>query len=143
MNNKKARKKGGAKMNGLTPGGKTNRSMNNLASKTIRKAANSKRKPQYTDSGQNYRDANNKFISGSRVDEGELSPVIRKSPERPFVKASKDSMYSGEKLYLTNKPLQIRESTRGQMKTGVKVGKAMKTGVKVERALKSVSGRAK
>jgi len=113
MNLKKGRKKGGAKMNGLTPGGKTNRSMNNLASKTINKAANSNRKPQYTDSGQNYRDANNKLVKGPNIDEGELSQVIRKSPERPFVKAGKDSMYAGEKLYLTDKPLQIRNSTRG------------------------------
>ena len=33
--------------------------------------------------------------------------LIRKSPERPYVKASKQSMYSGEKLYLNNKPLKI------------------------------------
>jgi len=99
-------------MNGLTPGGKTNRSMNNLASKTIKKAANSNKKPQYTDSGQNFRDANNKLVKGTNVDEGELSSVMRKSPERPFVKASKESMYSGEKLYLTNKPLKIRKATR-------------------------------
>ena len=79
-----------------TPAGSKNSRMTNLGAK----AMNSK-KPQYTDSGQNYKDANNRFISGSRVDEGELSSVIRKSPMRPYVKASKDSMYSGEKLFLT------------------------------------------
>ena len=126
MNNKKARKKGGAQMNGLTPGGKTNRSMNNLASKTIRKAANSKRKPQYTDSGQNFMDANNKLVKGTNVDEGELSSVMRKSPQRPFVKASKESMYSGEKLYLTDKPLQIRNSTRGKIGVPVSTSKISK-----------------
>jgi len=98
---------GASKRNGLTPGGKTNRSMTNLGAKTINKAANSNKKPQYTDSGQNYRDANNRRVLGTNVDEGELSPVIRKSPERPYVKASKQSMYSGEKLYLNNKPLKI------------------------------------
>ncbi len=82
----------GASMKGTPPGSR----MQNLAKKAM-----NKKPAQYTDSGQNYKDANNKFISGSRVDEGELSPVIRKSPMRPYVKASKDSMYSGEKLFLT------------------------------------------
>ncbi len=82
----------GAAMKGTPPGSR----MQNLAKKAM-----NNRPAQYTDSGQNYRDANNRFISGSRVDEGELSPVIRKSPMRPYVKASKDSMYSGEKLFLT------------------------------------------
>ena len=59
-----------------------------------------KRQEEYTDSGMNYRDANSKLIKGSQVDEGELSSVVRKSPERPYVKGSKDSMYAGEKLYL-------------------------------------------
>lgn len=58
------------------------------------------KKEEYTDSGMNYRDANSKIIKGSQVDEGELSSVIRKSPERPYVKGGKDSMYAGEKLYL-------------------------------------------
>jgi len=57
-------------------------------------------KNEYTDSGMNYRDANNKVVKGSQVDEGELSSVIRKSPERPHVVGSKDSMYANEKLYL-------------------------------------------
>lgn len=82
----------GASMKGTPPGSR----MQNLAKKAI-----NKKPAQYTDSGQNYRDANNKFISGSRVDEGELSPVIRKSPMRPYVKGGKDSMYAGEKLFLT------------------------------------------
>ncbi len=82
----------GAAMKGTPPGSR----MQNLAKKAM-----NNRPAQYTDSGQNYRDANNRFISGSRVDEGELSPVIRKSPMRPYVKASKDSMYAGEKLFLT------------------------------------------
>jgi hypothetical protein len=117
MNNKKARKKGGAQMNGLTPGGKTNRSMNNLASKTIRKAANSKRKPQYTDSGQNFMDANNKSIKGTTVDEGRLSRVINRSPRRPHVIAFEGALPNQsktERLYLDDKPLQIRNSTRGK-----------------------------
>jgi len=121
-------KKTGKKSNGLTPGGKSNRSMTNLATNAM-----NKRPAQYTDSGQNFKDANNNMIKGSQVDEGELSPVIRKSPMRPYVEGGKDSMYSGEKLYLTDKPLQIRNSTRAQMKTGVKV----------KRALKSASGIAK
>lgn len=58
------------------------------------------KKEEYTDSGMNYRDANSKIIKGSQVDEGELSSVIRKSPERPYVKGGKDSMYADEKLYL-------------------------------------------
>lgn len=98
---KRYNKSHGASVPGTPPGSKIDRSMSNLASKAIRKASNSKKKPQYTDSGQNYRDANNKFISGSRVDEGELSAVKRKSPYRPYVKASSESMYPGEKLYLT------------------------------------------
>ena len=108
-------KKTGKKSNGLTPGGKSNRSMTNLATQAI-----NKKPAQYTDSGQNFKDANNNMIKGSQVDEGELSPVIRKSPMRPFVVGSKDSMYPGENLYLSNKPLQIRSSTRGQMAQGVK-----------------------
>lgn len=106
---------GASQKNGLTPGGKTNRSMTNLGKKAI-----NKKSPQYTDSGQNYRDANNKLVKGTKVDEGELSPVVRKSPERPYVKASKQSMYSGEKLYLTNKPLKIgsikHEKVHGKIK---------------------------
>jgi hypothetical protein len=57
-------------------------------------------KDEYTDSGMNYRDANSKVVKGSQVDEGELSSVIRKSPERPHVVGSGDSMYANEKLYL-------------------------------------------
>tara|TARA_R110000772_G_scaffold141494_1_gene251134 strand:- start:45 stop:566 length:522 start_codon:yes stop_codon:yes gene_type:complete len=114
-------KKTGKKSNGLTPGGKSNRSMTNLATQAI-----NKKPAQYTDSGQNFKDANNNMIKGSQVDEGELSPVIRKSPMRPFVVGSKDSMYPGENLYLSNKPLQIRSSTRGQMAQGVKDIKSTK-----------------
>jgi hypothetical protein len=95
---------GASKRNGLTPGGKTNRSMTNLGTKTINKAANSNKKPQYTDSGQNYRDANNKGVLGTNVNEGALSPVIRKSPERPHVKVGEGSEFSGEKLYLGGNP---------------------------------------
>lgn len=85
----------GASLPGVPAGSKSKR-MTNLATKAI----NSK-KPQYTDSGQNYKDANNRLVSGSQVDEGEISSVIRKSPMRPYVKGGKDSMYAGEKLFLT------------------------------------------
>ena len=79
----KTNRHGASQKNGLTPGGKTNRSMTNLGTKAINRAANSGRKPKYTDSGQNYRDANNKSIQGTNVDEGRLSRVIKKSPRRP------------------------------------------------------------
>lgn len=79
-----------------TPAGSKSKRMTNLGTKAM-----SSKKPQYTDSGQNYKDANNRLVSGSQVDEGELSPVIRKSPMRPYVKGGKDSMYAGEKLFLT------------------------------------------
>lgn len=95
----KTNRHGASQKNGLTPGGKTNRSMTNLGKKAI-----NKKSTQYTDSGQNYRDANNKLVKGTNVDEGELSPVIRKSPERPYVKVGKGSEFSGEKLYLGGNP---------------------------------------
>ena len=85
----------GAAMNGTPPGSR----MQNLA----KKAMNS-RPAQYTDSGQNFKDANNKFVSGLQVDEGELSKVIRKSPERPYVMAKPGALKNQktkEKLYLT------------------------------------------
>ena len=132
---KRYNKSHGASVPGTPPGSKIDRSMSNLASKAIRKASNSKKKTQYTDSGQNYKDANNKFISGSRVDEGELSAVKRKSPYRPYVKASSESMYSGEKLFLTK--------DKGSMMKTSEPLKKMKTGKKVQRELRSVPGRAK
>lgn len=85
----------GASMNGTPPGSR----MQNLAKKAM-----NKRPAQYTDSGQNFKDANNKFISGLQVDEGELSKVIRKSPERPYVIAKPGALKNQktkEKLYLT------------------------------------------
>lgn len=85
----------GAAMNGTPPGSR----MQNLAKKAM-----NKRPAQYTDSGQNFKDANNKFISGLQVDEGELSKVIRKSPERPYVIAKPGALKNQktkEKLYLT------------------------------------------
>lgn len=96
----------GAAMNGTPPGSR----MQNLAKKAM-----NKRPAQYTDSGQNFKDANNKFISGLQVDEGELSKVKRKSPYRPYVKtlptheipmrpssaALPGGGKPGEKLYLT------------------------------------------
>ena len=116
----KTNRYGASQRNGLTPGGKTNRSMNNLGTKTINKAANSNKKPQYTDSGQNYRDANNKGVLGTNVDEGELSPVIRKSPERPYVKAGKGSEFSGEKLYLGGNPRYDNYMPAGKLKKKTK-----------------------
>jgi hypothetical protein len=128
---KRYNKSHGASVPGTPPGSKIDRSMSNLASKAIRKASNSKKKPQYTDSGQNYKDANNKFISGSRVDEGELSAVKRKSPYRPYVKASSESMYSGEKLYLTkSKGAMSKKGAPTKRKKG-------------QRELRSVTDRAK
>ncbi len=85
----------GSSMKGTPPGSR----MQNLA----KKAMNS-RPAQYTDSGQNYKDANNKFVSGLQVDEGQLSKVIRKSPERPYVMAKPGALKNQktkEKLYLT------------------------------------------
>lgn len=85
----------GASMKGTPPGSR----MQNLAKKAM-----NKRPAQYTDSGQNFRDANNKFVRGLQVDEGELSKVIRKSPERPYVVAKPGALKNQktkEKLYLT------------------------------------------
>lgn len=85
----------GASMKGTPPGSR----MQNLAKKAM-----NKRPAQYTDSGQNFRDANNKFVSGLQVDEGQLSKVIRKSPERPHVVAKTGALKNQktkEKLYLT------------------------------------------
>jgi len=84
----------GASMKGTPPGSR----MQNLAKKAM-----NKRPAQYTDSGQNFRDANNKFVSGLQVDEGQLSKVIRKSPERPYVMAKPGALKNQkttEKLYL-------------------------------------------
>jgi len=104
----KTNRYGASQRNGLTPGGKTNRSMTNLGTKTINAAANSNQKSQYTGSGDNYRDANNNKVSGLKVDEGRLSSVVRKSPERPHVVASPGALKNQggitEKLYLDGKP---------------------------------------
>lgn len=100
----------GAAMNGTPPGSR----MQNLAKKAM-----NKRSAQYTDSGQNFRDANNKFVSGLQVDEGELSKVIRKSPERPYVVAKPGALKNQktkEKLYLTKeksvKSTPARQNTK-------------------------------
>ena len=85
----------GASINGTPPGSR----MQNLAKKAM-----NKKPAQYTDSGQNFIDANNKFVSGLQVDEGQLSKVIRKSPERPYVIAKPGALKNQktkEKLYLT------------------------------------------
>lgn len=42
-------------------------------------------KKEYTDSGMNYRDANNASIDGGTVDEENLSNIKTKSPYRPYV----------------------------------------------------------
>ena len=113
----KTNRYGASVRNGLTPGGKTNRSMTNLGTKTINAAANSNQKPQYTGSGQNYRDANNSKVSGLQVDEGRISPVVRKSPERPHVVASPGALKNQggitEKLYLDGKP-EMKAMKRGE-----------------------------
>ena len=113
----KTNRYGASVRNGLTPGGKTNRSMTNLGNKTINAAANSNQKPQYTGSGQNYRDANNSKVSGLQVDEGRISPVVRKSPERPHVVASPGALKNQggitEKLYLDGKP-EMKAMKRGE-----------------------------
>ena len=100
-----------------TPAGSKSKRMTNLATQSIQK-----KKPQYTDSGQNYKDANNRLVSGSQVDEGEISSVIRKSPMRPHVVGGRDSMYSGEKLFLTKDKGSMMRTTKPlkQMKQGVK-----------------------
>jgi hypothetical protein len=96
----------GAAMNGTPPGSR----MQNLAKKAM-----NKRPAQYTDSGTNYRDANNVIIKGATVDEENLSNIKRKSPYRPYVKtlptheipmrpnsaALPGGGKPGEKLYLT------------------------------------------
>lgn len=48
-------------------------------------------KDEYTDSGMNYRDANNASIKGTTVDEGHLSNVKTKSPYRPHVETEQTS----------------------------------------------------
>ena len=91
----------GASLPGTPAGSKSKRSsMTNLATTSI-----NKRPAQYTDSGQNYRDANNNLVKGTQVDEGEISSVIRKSPMRPHVVGGKESMYSGEKLFLSKEKM--------------------------------------
>ena len=113
----KTNRYGASVRNGLTPGGKANRSMTNLGTKTINAAANSNQKPQYTGSGQNYRDANNSKVSGLQVDEGRISPVVRKSPERPHVVASPGALKNQggitENLYLDGKP-EMKAMKRGE-----------------------------
>jgi hypothetical protein len=48
------------------------------------------KKEKYTDSGMNYRDANNVRIKGSTVDEENLSNIKSKSPYRPYVETTQD-----------------------------------------------------
>jgi len=128
----KTNRYGASVRNGLTPGGKTNRSMTNLGTKTINAAANSSQKPQYTGSGQNYRDANNSKVSGLQVDEGRISPVVRKSPERPHVVARPGALENQggitENLYLDGKP-EMKAMRRGEKLIPAK--KAMKTAGKL------------
>ena len=111
--------------------------MTNLGNKTINAAANSNQKPQYTGSGQNYRDANNSKVSGLQVDEGRISPVVRKSPERPHVVASPGALKNQggitENLYLDGKP-EMKAMKRGAKLTPAK--KAMKTAGKLTPAKK-------
>ena len=130
---------GASNRNGLTPGGKTNRSMTNLGTKTINAAANSNQKPQYTGSGQNYRDANNSKVSGLQVDEGRISPVVRKSPLRPHVVASPGALKNQggitENLYLDGKP-KMKAMRRGEKLIPAK--KAMKRGEKLTPAKKAM-----
>jgi len=71
-------------------------------------------KKEYTDSGMNYRDANNASIDGGTVDEENLSNIKTKSPYRPYVETTQTSKVPmrpnsaalpgggepGEKLYL-------------------------------------------
>ena len=127
----KTNRYGASQRNGLTPGGKTNRSMTNLGTKTINAAANSNQKPQYTGSGQNYRDANNSKVSGLQVDEGRISPVVRKSPERPHVVASPGALKNQggitEKLYLDGKP-EMKAMRRSEKLIPIK--KAMQQSMK-------------
>jgi hypothetical protein len=111
--------------------------MTNLGTKTINAAANSNQNPQYTGSGQNYRDANNSKVSGLQVDEGRISPVVRKSPERPHVVASPGALKNQggitENLYLDGKP-EMKAMRRGEKLTPAK--KAMKTAGKLVPAKK-------
>ena len=133
----KTNRYGASVRNGLTPGGKANRSMTNLGTKTINAAANSNQKPQYTGSGQNYRDANNSKVSGLQVDEGRISPVVRKSPERPHVVASPGALKNQggitENLYLDGKP-EMKAMKRGEKLTPAK--KATRTAGKLTPAKK-------
>ena len=79
-------------------------------------------KKEYTDSGMNYRDANSNVVKGSQVDEGEISSVVRKSPERPYVVGGKDSMYANEKLYL-DKAAKMVATHPSQQRMGNMVNK--------------------
>jgi len=98
-------------MNGITPGGKQNRSFNkvgetfsNLKSKAL------KNKEKFTTYGlpEKLYDANDEPINTKDIDEGELSSIkteYGKIPfkNRKFVRASSDSGYDNEKLYLKPK----------------------------------------
>ena len=118
-----------------TPAGSKSKRMTNLATNAM-----NKRPAQYTDSGQNFIDANNNLIQGSRVDEGELSPVIRKSPMRRYVETIQTSKVPmrpnsaalpgggkpGEKLFLS-------EAKMGQKATMTKAPKK-----RMQQSMKSI-----
>ncbi len=108
---KKYNRKGGASINGLTPGGKQSRSFNKVG-KTFSdlKSKATKNEEKFTSYGlpEKLYDANDEPINTKDIDEGELSKVkteYGKVPlkNRKFVSASADSGYDNEKLYLKSK----------------------------------------
>jgi hypothetical protein len=104
-------RKGGASMNGLTPGGKQSRSFNKVGKTFNNLKSNAlKSKEKFTTYGipKKLYDANDEPINTRDIDEGELSSIkieYGKIPfkNRKFVSASSDSGYNNEKLYLKPK----------------------------------------
>ncbi len=104
-------RKGGASMNGLTPGGKQSRSFNKVGKTFSKLKSEALKKPEkFTTYGlpEKLYDANDEPINTRHIDEGELSKIkteYGKIPlkNRKFVSASPDSGYDNEKLYLKSK----------------------------------------
>ena len=111
MGRKCYNRKGGPSINGITPGGKQNRSFGKVG-KTFSnlKSKATKSKEKFTQYGlpEKLYDANDEPINTRDIDEGELSKIKTeyvKIPlkNRKFVSASPDSGYDNEKLYLKSK----------------------------------------
>ncbi len=104
-------RKGGASMNGITPGGKQSRSFNKVG-KTFSdlKSKALKSEEKFTTYGipEKLYDANDEPINTRDVDEGELSKIKTEYGKVPlrnkkYVSTSPDSAYPNERLYLKPK----------------------------------------